>query len=88
MEGVTSMLETELKYLRANKEELAKLYPGRFLVIKGEKVSGAYETRDQALTGAAEKHGLENVLIRRAEDADEEIFIPALAFGLINDARI
>jgi hypothetical protein len=78
------MLETELKYLQTHREDLAKRYPGRFLVIKGEEVTGVYETREAALTGAVEKHGLTNVLIRRAEDSDELISIPALAFGLIN----
>jgi hypothetical protein len=77
------MLETELKYLQMHKDELAKQFPGRFLVIKGEEVTGAYETREAALAGSAEMHGLSNVLIRRAEDSDEIISIPALAFGLI-----
>jgi hypothetical protein len=78
------MLETELKYLKAHKDDLAKQFPGRFLVIKGEEVTGAYETREAALEGAAIMHGLSNVLIRRAEDSDEIISIPALAFGLIH----
>jgi hypothetical protein len=81
------MLETELKYLSEHKDDLNKEYPGRFLVIKGQEVSGAYETREAALTGAIEKHGLTNVLIRRPEDAEETISIPALTYGLI-DAHV
>jgi hypothetical protein len=77
------MLEVELKYLQENRDRLAKMYPGRFLVIKGEEVSGAYETREAAFTAAVEKHGLTDVLIRRAEDSDELISVPALAFGLV-----
>lgn len=77
------MLETELKYLRENKEDLSRRYPGRFLVIKGEEVSGAYETQDAALTAAVETYGLTNVLVRRPEDAEVEVNIPALAFGLL-----
>ncbi len=78
------MLEKELNFFHARKDDLAKTFPGRFLVIKGEEVSGAYETREAALTGAVETHGLTNVLIRRAEDTDEIVSIPALAFGLIH----
>jgi len=78
------MLESELNYLKAHKDELAKLYPGRFLVIKGEEVTGAYETREAAFTGAVERHGLTDVLVRRAEDADELVSIPALTYGLIH----
>jgi hypothetical protein len=78
------MLETELKYLGDHRAEFAKLYPGKFLVIKGQELSGAFDTREEALTAAAEKHGLTDVLIRRAEDADELISVPALAFGLIH----
>jgi hypothetical protein len=85
--GEMVMLEKELEFLSAHREELAKEYPGRFLIIKGEEVAGAYETREAALAAAGEQFGFSNVLIRRAEDADQLISIPALTYGLI-DARI
>lgn len=78
------MLETELKFLSMHREELAKKYPGRFLVIRGEAITGVYESREAAMAGSAEMHGLVNVLIRRAEDVDEQAALPAYTFGLIN----
>lgn len=78
------MLDAELKFLHDNRAELIKNYAGKFLVIKGAEVTGVYETRESALAGAAEKHGLADVLIRRPEDAEELVSIPALAFGLIH----
>jgi hypothetical protein len=78
------MLDTELKFFNDNRAELAKNYAGRFLVIKGSEITGIYETREEALSGAAEKHGLTDVLIRRPEDVEELVSIPSLAFGMIH----
>ncbi len=78
------MLETELKYLESHREELLRLYGGRYLVIKGEEVTGAYDTLNDALEGAALKHGLEDVLIRRPSDAQMEISVPALTLGILS----
>jgi hypothetical protein len=78
------MLETELKFLHSNKDNLLQQFGGKFLVIKGEEVGGAYDTMDDALQGAAFAYGVNNVLIRRVSDADLEISIPALTLGLMN----
>jgi len=78
------MLETELKFLHTHKADLLQQYGGKFLVIKGEEVGGAYDTMNEALQGAAFTYGLDNVLIRRASDVDVEVSIPALTLGLMN----
>lgn len=78
------MLDTERKYLETHREELLRQYGGRFLVIKGEEVTGAYDTLNDALEGAALRHGLDNVLIRRPSDAQMEISVPALTLGILN----
>jgi hypothetical protein len=77
-------LETERKYLDSHKDELLKQYGGRFLVIFGENVSGAFDTIEEALQAAAERHGLENVLIRRPNEAQIEFSAPALALGILS----
>jgi len=78
------MLETELNYLNTHREELLRLYGGKILVIKGEEVSGAFDTMDEALKDAATKHGLTNVLIRRPADGQVAVSIPALTLGILN----
>lgn len=78
------MLEKEINFLQQNKSELIKNYGGKVLVIKGEEVSGAYDTYEIALEAAAQMHGLDNVLIRKPEEAQIEFVAPALTFGLIH----
>jgi hypothetical protein len=78
------MLDTERKFLEENRDRLLKEYGGKFLVIKGEDVSGAFDTMEEALQGAVVQHGLENVLIRRPSEAQIELSAPALTLGILN----
>ena len=41
------MLDVEIKYLESQRENLLKQYGGRFLVIKGEEVTGAFDTLNE-----------------------------------------
>ena len=77
-------LETERKFLENNRDELLKQYGGKFLVIKGTQVTGAWDTIEQALRDSTEKHGLDSVLIRRPSEAQLEISVPALTLGILN----
>jgi hypothetical protein len=79
-----SELETELKFLESHRSQLLEQYGGRILVIKGEEVTGAFETIEEALKDAAVKHGLSNVLIRRPSDPQVQVSIPALTLGILN----
>ena len=78
------MLDTERNYLESNREQLLREYGGKFLVIKGEQVFGAFDTIEEALQGSVAQHGLENVLIRRPSDAQMELSAPALTLGILN----
>ncbi len=77
-------LEIERKYLDAHKEELLQQYGGKVLVISGEQVTGAFDTMEEALQGAAAQHGLKSVLIRRPSEAQIEFSAPALTLGILN----
>lgn len=70
------MLETEITFLDSHREELLQQYGGKFLVIKGQQVTGAFDTVDEALRGTAAEHGLSSVLIGRPIDFQTEVFIP------------
>lgn len=79
-----SVLEKERKYLESHRDQLLKEFGGKILVISGEEVTGAFDTMEQALEGAATKHGLKNVLIRRPTEAQLEFSAPALTLGILN----
>lgn len=76
-------LEMERKYLDSNKDALLKEYGGKFLVISGELVTGAFDTIEEALEGAVTQHGLKSVLIRRPSEAQLEFSAPALTLGIL-----
>jgi len=78
------VLEAERKYLDSHKDELLKQYGGKILVISGEQVTGAFDTMEEALQGAAALHGLKNVLIRRPSEAQIEFSAPALTLGILS----
>jgi hypothetical protein len=78
------MLDIERKYLESHREELMKQYGGKILVICGEQVTGAFDTIEEALQAAVEKHGLKSVLIRRPSEAQLEFSAPALTLGILS----
>lgn len=78
------ILSTEKTYLKDNLEELLKDYPGKYLLIKGESVHGAYETLEEGVTEGAKLFGTDPFLVRsvlQPYDA-ESPSIPALAVGV------
>ncbi len=79
-----SVLETERRYLANHRDELLRLYGDKFLVIKGEEVTGAFDTITEAIADSVSRYGLSNALIRQAAEAELEISVPALTLGILN----
>ncbi len=78
------ILETERAYLLANAKELAAKYPGKHLLIKGETVYGAFETRNEGVDRGFQLFPRESFPVRsvlRPEDP-EPVIVPVLALGL------
>jgi hypothetical protein len=84
MRQLMPALETERKFLDSHKDELLKEYGGKILIISGEQVTGAFDTMEEALLGAATQHGLNSVLIRRPAEAQITFSAPALTLGILN----
>lgn len=64
-------LKEELDYFKANQEELVKKYNGKFLVIKGQKVQGVYNSEIDAYTDAKSKFKLGTFLIQQCLPGEE-----------------
>jgi hypothetical protein len=80
------MLETELAYYRAHRDEWLKSYRDRFVLVKGEKLIGVFNTQEEALRVGARSFGLNSFLIQRVSEVDKPIDLPALTFGLLGAA--
>ena len=77
-------LATEKAHLKERLEELSEQYPGKYLLIQGESVCGAYETYDAGVKDGVRRFGRGPFLVRsvlRPDDA-EAPDIPALAVGV------
>lgn len=77
-------LSREKAWLGANHERLAADYPGKFLLIKGEIVHGAFETYEQGVIAGTRKFGAGPFLVRSVlhPDDPEAPNIPALSVGV------
>ena len=78
------MLEDERRYYQAHVDEWLSRYPGKFVVVRGEELVGAFDTIGEALAEGARRFGLTPFLVRRVERTPEKVTIPALALGLLH----
>ena len=81
---MTDPLATEKTYLRKNLDELASAHPGKFLLIKGDQVHGAFETYEQGVVEGAKRFGAGPFLVRSVLQPDdpEPLNIPTLTTGI------
>ncbi|MGA2275456.1 MAG: hypothetical protein ABSH00_18035 [Bryobacteraceae bacterium] len=77
------MLDTERQYFQDHQEELLKAHPGRFVIIREQRVIGAFDTLEDALSVGAREFGLSPFLVRRTDERPSEVCIPALALGIL-----
>ena len=77
------ILVREKAYLREHQAELAEEYPGKYLVIQGETVHGAFETFDDGVDHGIALLGSGPFLVRSVLQPDDEVLnIPALSLGV------
>ena len=77
------MLEREIEYFEAHRDELLEKYRHQFVVIKSSELIGAFSTVEEALSEGARRFGLEPFLVRRVAGTEEPISIPALTLGIL-----
>ncbi len=75
------MLEQERQFYDCNLAEWLKLYPGRFVVVKGETLVGVFDGAADALAEGARQFQLQPFLVRKVALTQEEARVPALAIG-------
>ena len=76
-------LEQERMYYAAHEAEWLTTYQGRYVVVKGDRLVGAFDTIEDALAAGAASCGLDSFLVRKLGEKPEEVNIPALTLGLL-----
>ena len=78
-------LRVEKQFLKTNEAKLAAEYPGKYLVVQGENVIGAYDSYEDGVLAGAQALGVGPFLVRSVHrpDDDEALIIPTLALGLL-----
>ena len=81
---MTDPLAKEKVFLKSNQKNLAKEFPGKYLLIKGETVHGAFETYDEGIAAGASEFGEGPFLVRSVIQPDdtEAPSIPTLSIGV------
>lgn len=84
MEDVMSALQVEREFFKANQAEWIKIHSGKFVLVKGEKLIGVFDSDQKAVAEGLRLFGSESFLVRGVDEQDETLRIPALMFGLLN----
>lgn len=80
---MADILLREKNYLRENLEKLQKDYPGKYLLIRGEVVLGAFETYDEGVDYGVRNHRGKPFLVRNVMNPEDQVAdVPALALGV------
>jgi len=60
-------LKEEFEYYLGNQEELVSQYNGKFIVIKGQKVIGVFDSQLDAIQETSKQHELGTFLVQKCE---------------------
>ena len=81
---MSKTLAAERTYLKKNQERLRRRYPGKYLLIKGSKVHGAYDTREAGVLAGVRRFPDARAFLVRPVDQPEDPVVsnPALSLGI------
>jgi hypothetical protein len=64
--------------------EWKKAHAGKFVLIKGKQLIGAFDKAEDAVAEGARLFGTQPFLVRHVDHNEETLHIPALALGILN----
>ncbi len=82
MHVMDSPIEIEFRYYLAHQDELIEKYRGKFIVIHGQKVIGAYDNEKAAIQETVKKHELGTFIVQKAAyGSSEQVFRSRVMVG-------
>jgi hypothetical protein len=78
-----SPLETERKFFAENQEQWKTAHPGKFVLVKGNKLVGTFNRAEDAVSEGARLFKAESFLVRHVDQVEKDVYIPALALGIL-----
>ena len=77
------ILETETEFFELHKKEFLHTYKGKFLLIHDQELIGTYADEEEAVSEGMRQFGIGPFLVRRPEDEETVLSIPAYSLGLM-----
>ena len=77
------MLENQSKFFDEHKAEWLEKHRDRVVLIKGRELVGFFDNERDAVVEGARRFGLQSFMAKRVQESEEEVFIPALAMGIL-----
>lgn len=77
------MLDREVKYYKANKKDLLKKHNGKFVLIKGDRLVGSFDSEKSAYGAGLKEFGNQAFLIKRVSKKEDISQNPALVLGIL-----
>lgn len=80
------MLNKEFKYYKENQEELVSKYSGKYIVLVGSKVVGAYDSQMEAYFSTEKEYKLGTFLIQlciSGEESYTQVFHSRATFDMV-----
>ena len=78
MTKTANQLATELRTYERNRDNLLQCHEGKYMLIEGDKILGAYDTKLDAVAAGHQQLGPEPFLVKKVERDEKpvRIFMP------------
>ena len=77
-------LAEERKFFSEHQSEWKKTHAGKFVLVREKELIGTFNRPEDAVAEGARRFGTEPFLVRHVDHSEEELYIPALALGILN----
>ena len=77
------LLKEEMEFFEENRQSLVERYKGQFVLVKGQRLIGAFTTAAEAYDRGVSEFGRDPFLIKRVLTEDPQETQPALFHSLI-----